>query len=91
MIRRTLGFEREVVVKTNAKLTPLVWRSIRSTSWWDQDHPVIDARGLGDLEIAPGLLNMEIYGSGLLRGADGDDYLHNGDGEALNAEWRMAA
>jgi Ca2+-binding RTX toxin-like protein len=60
-----------------AQLAPIT----TSTSWYNQEHTVIDARGLLDMEIHAQGDYGEVWGSGHLYGNASDNYLHNGSGD----------
>ncbi|WP_275540521.1 calcium-binding protein, partial [Sulfurisoma sediminicola] len=53
----------------------------RTSAWYNQDHTVIDARGLPAMEIRAQGDYGEVWGSGRLYGNASDNYLHNGDGD----------
>ncbi|WP_165904790.1 calcium-binding protein [Sulfurisoma sediminicola] len=53
----------------------------RTSAWYNQDHTVIDARGLPAMEIRAQGDYGEVWGSGRLYGNASDNYLHNGEGD----------
>ncbi|WP_207855842.1 hypothetical protein [Sulfurisoma sediminicola] len=53
----------------------------RTSAWYNQDHVVIDARGLPAMEIRAQGDYGEVWGSGRLYGNASDNYLHNGEGD----------
>jgi Ca2+-binding RTX toxin-like protein len=51
------------------------------TSWYDQNHSIIDARNQPAQEITAVGDHGEVWGNGRLIGNDSDNYLHNGPGD----------
>ncbi len=76
-----LGITLEDTPATTPPAPAAVPGVVKKTSYYDQDHTVIDARGQGPLEITAVGDQGEVWGSGILKGNEFANYLHNGEGD----------
>ena len=76
-----LGITLEDAPATTPPAPAAVPGVVKKTSYYDQDHTVIDARGQGPLEITAVGDQGEVWGSGVLKGNEFANYLHNGEGD----------
>ncbi|RLJ61235.1 hypothetical protein [Sulfurisoma sediminicola] len=78
----TLGLTLPGAMTPPPELAPAAVEPVtRTSAWYNQDHTVIDARGLPAMEIQAVGDYGEVWGSGRLYGNASDNYLHNGEGD----------